>query len=163
MPNTLYIPSENALQMPSDVARALTNNVLGAYKHLKLPIAFGTANSAVLFTVPTLPNGCAGLYIGRAWWEVTTSFTGGASSAIAITTSNTNYNATGALLGGAGEVAATLVSTGAKYKPGTLGASYAATNGIIVLATADTIVFQRVTSAFTAGAGFVHLDIGFVD
>jgi len=110
-----------------------------------------------------LPNGCAGLYIGRAWWEVTTSFTGGASSAIAITTSNTNYNATGALLGGAGEVAATLVSTGAKYKPGTLGASYAATNGIIVLATADTIVFQRVTSAFTAGAGFVHLDIGYVD
>jgi len=60
MPNTLYIPSENALQMPSDVARALTNNVLGAYKHLKLPIGFALPDAAVLFTVPTLPNGCGG-------------------------------------------------------------------------------------------------------
>lgn len=165
MPNQLYIPTENALQQPNDLARALTNNVLGAYKHLKLPIGFGTANSTVLFTVPTLPNGCVGLYLGRLWWEVTTSFTGGASTAIGVSSSNTGYNTAGDLLGGTagdGLVGVSLVSTGLKYKGGTLGTKYA-TNGIIALVAGDTIIFNRIASAFTAGAGFVHIDVGFVD
>jgi hypothetical protein len=164
MPNQLYIPTENALQQPSDLARALTNNVLGAYKHLKLPIAFGTADATVLFTVPTLPNGCVGLYLAKFWWEVTTSFTGGSASAIGLSSSNAGYSTAGDLLGGAtGDVAATLVST-TKYKVGTAGAKIsAASPGLVILVAADTIKFNRITSAFTAGAGFVHIDVAFID
>ena len=46
---------------------------------LAIAIAFGTADAAVLATLP------AGCYIlgGRSYWEVTADWTGGASSAIA--------------------------------------------------------------------------------
>jgi len=163
MPQSLYIPAEAGLQTAFDLGRSITNNLIGAYKHLKLPIGFGTADATALFTVPTLPPSCVGLYIGRAFWEVTTSFTGGASSAIGISSNNASYNTKGDILGGAsGDVAATLVSTGVKYKGGTLGAKFGS-NGVIVLVAGDTIRFDRITSAFTAGAGFLHLDIGFVD
>lgn len=133
--------------------------------HLKLPIAFGTADAAVLFTVPTLTNGAAAVKIDSLFWEVTTSFTGGSSSAIGVSSSNTRYSTKGDLLGGAsGDVLATLVSTNT-YVPGTLGAKYAAaaTTGKIFLVAGDTLRFDRITSAFTAGAGFVHVDLTFVD
>jgi len=68
------------------------------------------------------------------------------------------------LLGGsAGDLTATLVSTGLKYKGGTLGTKFGS-NGIVALLAGDTIKFNRIaTPFFTAGAGFVHIDIGFVD
>lgn len=131
--------------------------------HLKLPIAFGTADAAILFTVPTLTNGAAALQIDSLYWEITTSFTGGASSAIGVSSSNTNFSTKGDLLGGAsGDVAATLVSTGVTYKGGTLGTKFGS-NGKIMLIAGDTIRFDRITSAFTAGAGYVHVNLSYVD
>ncbi len=120
---------------------------------VKLAIGFGTADATNLLTAPT---GFL-LKIGKAYWEVTTSFTGGASSAIGVSSTNANFNTKGDILGGAGgDVAATLVQTGSPYKGGTLGAKYGS-NGFVVLVGGDSVRFDRVTSAFTAGAGFVHL------
>jgi hypothetical protein len=121
--------------------------------HLKLAIAFGTADAAVLCTIPTGLN----LQILSAYWEVTTSFTGGSSSAIGVSSDATDYSTKGDILGGAtGDVLATLVSTGVKYKGGTIGAKFG-TNGIVVVPAGKVIRFDRITSVFTAGAGFVHI------
>lgn len=132
---------------------ALAQAVTGAGRFtLTLPITFALADAAVLYTVP------AGMRISleRAFWEITTSFTGGSSSAIGISSSNTNYNTKGDLLGGAsGDVAAVVISTGNPFK-GTVGAK-AATQGLIILVAGDTIRFDRVTSVFTAGVGLVHI------
>jgi hypothetical protein len=125
---------------------------------LALAIAFGTANNAVLYTVPTGFK----IRLNRTYWEVTTSFTGGSSSAIGVSSSNTNFNTAGDLLGGSsGDVAATLVSTGSPYIGGTLGTKFGS-NGIVVLTGGDTIKFNRITSAFTAGAGNVHAHISLI-
>lgn len=117
---------------------------------LKLAIGHATADDAVLFTVP---DGFI-LAPSRLWWEITTGWTGGSSSAIGVYSSNATYNTAGDLLGGAsGDVAATLV---AGQTGGTIGASFGS-NGMVVLDEGDTILFSRITSAFTAGAGFVHV------
>lgn len=144
---------------PVLVATATTAGV-GAFLRIdndldiSLAIGFGTADAAVLYTVPAGYK----LRLTRIYWEVTTSFTGGTSSAIAINSSNANFNSNGDLLAGTGgDVAATLVSTGSPYKGGTLGTKYGS-NGVIVLVGGDTVKFQRITSVFTAGAGFIHLD-----
>jgi 3-hydroxyisobutyrate dehydrogenase-like beta-hydroxyacid dehydrogenase len=111
---------------------------------------FNKADAAVLYTVPTN----AILHVRRGYWKVTTSFTGGASSAIGLSSSNAAYNTKGDLLGGAaGDVAAALTS-GAPVRPGTIGAKTAA--GVFLVG-GDTIRFDRVTSAFTAGVGEAHL------
>ena len=122
---------------------------------LELPITYATANNAVLYTVPSGYR----LFIEDAFWEVTSSFTGGASSAIGLSSSNTAYATAGDLLGGAaGDVAAQLTATPtAPIKSGagrTLGAKIAA--GVCLIA-GDTIKFNQITSAFTAGAGQVHI------
>jgi hypothetical protein len=154
MPNLLH--AEAALQTSQDIARAFT---AGAFQHLKLPIAFGTADAAVLFTVPTGIR----LEVVRAWWEVTTSFTGGASSAIGVSSDDADYNTKGDILGGAsGDVLATLVSTGRVHKGGTVGAKFGS-NGVVALAGGKVLRFDRITSAFTAGVGFVHVDVRVVD
>ena len=120
---------------------------------VKAAIGFATANAAVLYTVPALAAGQR-LRVNRVWWEITTPFTGGAASAIGVSTTDALYNTKGDLLGGAtGDVAATLV-TG--FQGGTLGAKFGA-NGIVVLVPGDVVRFDQITSAFTAGAGFVHI------
>jgi hypothetical protein len=146
------IPTYDALaNYPPAIAQALTQ--AGRFV-LTFPVTFNTADAAVLYTVP------AGVRVSveRAFWEPTTSWTGGTASAIGVSSSNTNYTTKGDLLGGAtGDVAAGLVSTGAPFK-GTIGAK-AATQGVIVLVAGDTIRFDRITSAFTAGAGNVHIPV----
>jgi hypothetical protein len=145
------IPSVASLQLPSELAKAV-GGPHGSV-HLKLAIAFGTADATALFTMPTGLN----LQVLSAFWEVTTSFTGGSSSAIGISSDDTDLSTKGDILGGAtGDVLATLVSTGRLYKGGTLGAKFG-TNGIVVVRSGKIIRFDRITSAFTAGAGFVHL------
>ncbi|NUP08447.1 MAG: hypothetical protein HOW73_20550 [Polyangiaceae bacterium] len=120
----------------------------GSVVDLAFPIAFGTADGAVLGTVPT---GCA-LLVLRGFWEVTTAFSGGSSSAIGLASSQAPHTTAGDLLGGAsGNVEADLT---AGIKEGTVGADQAA--GILLVAGA-TITFERITSAFTAGAGYAHL------
>lgn len=154
MPSAIH--NENALQTAGDIARAL----LTGFGHLKLPFTFATADAAVLFTVPaTLPR----VAIGRAWWEITTSFTGGATPAIAINSDASGQTGNGWILGGnSGDVTATLVSTGLVHKGGTIGAGFGS-NGVIVLPAGSSIKFQRITSAFTAGSGFVHADFRLID
>lgn len=118
---------------------------------MKLPIAFGTADNAVLFTCPA---GFALRLTGLPYWDVVVGFTGGAASAIGVDASNTGYTTKGDLLGGAtGDVAATLV---AGAIPGTIGPkldTLAEIQAYLVKA-ADEIHFGRITSAFTAGSGF---------
>lgn len=148
---------------PVFVATATTAGV-GAFLRIDndldiaLAIGFGTADAAVLYTLPTGFK----FRINRAYWEVTTSFTGGTSSAIGVSSTDTNFNTKGDILGGSsGDVAATLVSTGSPYKGGTLGTKYGS-NGVVALVGGDVVRFDRVTSAFTAGAGFVHIDVSVI-
>lgn len=117
---------------------------------LALPIDFNVADAAAL---ATLPAGCM-VQLGRSYWEVTADFTGGASSAIGLSSSQAPHNTKGDILGGAGgDVAATLVASGGKVL-GTVGADVAA--GVLLKAAAA-LRFDRITSAFTAGAGFAHV------
>jgi hypothetical protein len=114
---------------------------------LELAIGFATADAAVLFTVPV---GFQVRLNPGGYFAVTTSFTGGTSSAIGLSSSNAANNTKGDLLGGAtGNVAADLTAGSNKA---TAGADYAA-GGQILLVAGDTIRFDRITSAFTAGAG----------
>lgn len=139
----------------------------GQVFNLKMAIAFGTADATVLATLPTAlagPKNTATLRFRMisAHWEVVTSFTGGASSAIGLSSSNALYNTAGNLLGGAsGDVAAGLVST-APFAS-TVGAKFGTSGGIIVLNAGDTIIFNRITSAFTAGAGFAHCNFQLIN
>lgn len=123
------------------------------YVDLGLTFTYATADAAILATLPT----GARMKVMGGYWEVTTGFTGGSSSAIGLSSSNsTGHTTKGDLLGGSGgDVAATLV---AGIASGTIGADIAA--GLMLVA-ADTIRFDRVTSAFTAGAGKAHL-VGFL-
>lgn len=118
---------------------------------LALPFTFATTDTTVLWTVPT---GCI-FKLESAYWEITTAMTGGSSAAIGV--SATGHATQGDILGGAsGDVLATLT---AGVKAGTIGAKMdtdAELHAMIFVAT-NTFIFDRITSAFTAGAGNVHL------
>jgi hypothetical protein len=124
---------------------------------LRIAIAFGTADAAILATLPT----GAVLRIHDLIWEVTTSWTGGSSSAIGISSTKTGFSTKGDLLGGAsGDVLATLVSTApGGLVAGTAGAKAdtLAEQRALLFVAADNFRFDRVTSAFTAGAGFLRI------
>ena len=115
---------------------------------IKIAIDFNTADAAVLFTVPVGFR----LQAARPFWEITTPFTGGASSAIGLSSSNAAYNTKGDLLGGAAGDLAAALTAGFRGAVGTKVASL----GLVVLVAGDTVRFDRVVSAFTAGAGFAH-------
>lgn len=118
---------------------------------LKLAVGFATADLAVLFTVPADKR----VLLEQLFWEIVTGFTGGTSSAIGISSSRSPHNTAGDLLGGAsGDVAAALV---AGVTQGTIGASFSAAPKTVVLEAGDTILYNRITSAFAAGAGYVHV------
>jgi len=146
------------LQAASNYAPALAAQLKALYDQgdaiLALPVDFTKADAAVLYTVPTGIR----LQLGRAFWEITASWTGGASSAIGLSSSNASYSTKGDLLGGAsGDVAAGLTFVAPLFK-GTIGAK-AASQGVIVLVAGDTIRFDRITSAFTAGTGLAHVPV----
>lgn len=123
---------------------------------LKLAIGFGTADGAALLTVP---EGFVLRLTALPFWEVTTAFTGGTSSAIGVASDKTGYTTAGDLLGGAsGDVLASLT---AGIRPGTIGPkldSFAELQALF-FEEADVVTFERITSAFTAGAGFVCLPV----
>lgn len=120
---------------------------------LSLAATKDTADAAVLYTVPTgfrlkplLP-----------YWNVTTSWTGGTNSAIGLSSSNSALTTKGDLLGGAGgDVAAGLLSTGA-YAKGTVGTK--ALDPGMVLDAGETIRFDRIVDAFTAGAAAAKIPV----
>jgi len=119
---------------------------------LALPIGYGTADGATLLTIQA---GCR-FKLESAHWEVTTGFTGGTSSAIGVASSVSST--AGDILGGAsGDLTATLGTAG--IKTGTIGAlmdTDAELHTQMYVADA-TFTFERIASAYTAGAGYVHL------
>lgn len=117
----------------------------------KLAISYETADGAKLYVVPADSR----LLIEQAFWEVSTDFTGGTSSAIGLASDAAPHETPGDLLGGAaGDVAASLV---AGFAEGTPGASFSGAPGIVVLEAGQAIVFNRIASAFTAGMGYAHV------
>ncbi len=142
------------LRVPFDAPAAGRWLRLDEVVELKLPVGFGTADAAILWTVP------AGFRVSVApssFWEVTTTFAGGSSSAIGLSSSNAGASTKGDLLGGAGgDVAATLVSTGA-FAKGTVGAKTGKPAATLVAG--DTIRFDRIASIFTSGTGFAHVQL----
>lgn len=119
---------------------------------LAVPFTYATTNNATIFTLPT----GAIFALERAYWEVTTGFTGGSSSAIGV--SSTTRSTAGDLLGGSsGDVAATLVAGSAI--PGTIGTTMdtLAELHANVFSATEAFKLNRITSAFTAGVGKVHL------
>lgn len=121
---------------------------------LMLPISSGTPDATILLTIPA---GCL-LRPKEFSWRVAADFTGGASSAIGVSSSNkAGYTTKGDLLGGAaGDVAGTLVASSGLSAPGTIGAQW----GTIALRRpfwkpTETFRFDRITSAFASGSGFV--------
>jgi hypothetical protein len=126
------------------------------FKVLKLPIDYTMSDGDAILTVP------ADMVLRLAafpYWEVTTGFTGGSSSAIGVSTSVSGYETGGDILGGAsGDVAATLV---AGIAAGTAGGELDDNVGLhaLALVEADELQFDAITSAFTAGAGFVCVPV----
>lgn len=160
MPALLVQPSAQLIGVNT---QELANQIQMAVRpHLKLAFDFSTTDAAVLFTVPALTNGASAIKLDSLFWEITTSFTGGSSSAIGISSSSALYNTKGDLLGGAsGDLAAALVSTGGNLKSGTAGTKVVSTVKNFLVA-GDTIRFDRIASAFTAGAGFLHVDVTYL-
>lgn len=117
---------------------------------LKLAIDYTLADAATLYTVP---DGQI-MFIERTFWEITTQFAGGSSSAIGVSSDLSGYSTKGDLLGGSGgDVTASLA---AGYKKGTIGAAFGS-NGIAVITAGKVLRFDRITSVYTSGAGFVHV------
>ena len=123
----------------------------GQIADLVLPFTFATADAAALLAVPA--GGAIKLL--DAWWEITADLTGGSSSAIGVSSDNTDLNTQGDILGGAGgDVAAGLV---AGEFQGTTGAVDLSTNPIAGLIATEVVRYDRIVSAFTAGGGNVHV------
>jgi len=123
---------------------------------IKLPLSYADADHHTLLTVPV---GFVMRLIGLPFWEVTTGWTGGSSSAIGVATDITGYDTAGDILGGAGgDVAATLV---AGIIPGTIGPKLdtEAERQALVLQAGDLVTYEEITSAFTAGEGFVCIPV----
>lgn len=123
--------------------------VPGQIVDIEMAFTYATADGATLYTVP---DGCY-LLVRRGYWEITTGMTGGSSSAIGLSSDQTGHTTKGDLHGGSGgDVAATLIA--GDYIAGTVGADVAAG---IILQPGKLVKFDRVASAFTAGAGKAHL------
>jgi hypothetical protein len=123
---------------------------------ITLPITFATADAAILWTMPT----GAVLKFTSLYWTITTSFTGGTNAAIGVSSTKTNFTTKGDLLGGAGGDVLAALTTALSPTPGTIGVKMdaltnAETNALWVAT--NTIRFDRVADAFTAGVGAVNI------
>lgn len=121
---------------------------------LSLPFTFATADAAALLTLPA-----GAMIIPRDfWWNVTADMTGGAGSAIGVSSTAAGYTTKGDLLGGAtGDVAATLTAA-ASPTWGTIGAKWDTVPERRAFIRAGEVVrYDQITSAFTAGAGSVEM------
>lgn len=134
-----------------DIFVITPNGLTGRYilapgvQRVPLTVTAALADAAVLATLPT---GFIGQVIRGDWGTPTTSFTGGTSSTIGLSSSNAAHNTKGDLHGGAsGNLAAALADTA--FMPGTIGADIAA--GAFLVG-GNTILYDEITSAFTAGA-----------
>lgn len=151
MPATIPLVPSSAIYPPAladMLLKAGTGQMQGC---LTIPFAFGQADASVIFTVPAGYR----MQVVDAAWEPLVSFAGGASSAIGLKSSNAGYATAGDLLGGAaGDVAAGLTAVAATPLKRTIGAKIAA--GVWLIA-GDTIIYNKITSAFTSGNGNIHI------
>lgn len=122
---------------------------------LSLPFTFATADAAVLMTMPA----GALFLVRKAFWTIDADLTGGASSAIGISSGKTGFTGKGDLLGGAsGDVAASLTAALSPAN-GTIGTKLdtLAELHTSLFKAGDTFRFDRITSAFTAGSGKANI------
>ena len=149
----VIIPDDRNIAVDTALSASLAGRWLavpGQMVDLALACAYTTADAATLYTMPTGAN----MRLVPGYWEVTTGFTGGSSSAIGLSSDQTGHTTKGDLLGGSGgDVTATLGSV-ADYIEGTIGADIAA--GVILKA-GKLVRFNRITSTFTTGAGYAHV------
>lgn len=123
---------------------------------MKLAISKDTADATALCTIP---GQMALRMTGLPYWEVTTGFTGGTSSAIGMSASAI-ATTKGDLLGGAaGQLTAVLGTAG--VKPGTIGPliDTLAEQQAFLLVAADFLRFDRIASAYTAGVGSICVPV----
>jgi hypothetical protein len=121
--------------------------------NLKLPIDYTTADGAVLHTVPTGHR----YRILKSYYENLVAWTGGASSAIGASSSNPAYNTPGDIQGGSGgDLTAAM---GAGFKGGSAAGAKLTGVQACVLVAGDTIKFNRITSQYTAGSGFLCVEV----
>jgi hypothetical protein len=138
---------------PNDLSLENESSASDSAVHLKIPIGFALLDAAVLYMVPEGKR----LQIEQALWETTVDWTGGVLSAIGLSSSQAPHETKGDLLGGAtGDVEADLQAADGVHQ-GTAGASFTAAPGAVFLDGGSTVLFDRITSVFTAGAGFVHI------
>lgn len=124
----------------------------GFVQRLPLSVSFATADAAVLATAPT---NFRGRVLRGDWGVPSIAWTGGASSAIGLSSSNANHSTKGDLHGATGgDVAASLTTGG--FRPGTVGTDIA--GGAYIVA-GDAIRFDRIVSAFTAGATVAGIEV----
>lgn len=149
----VIIPDDRNMAVDTLLAASLPGRWLavpGQMVDLALACTYTTADAATLYTMPVGAN----MRLVPGYWEVTTGFTGGSSSAIGLSSDQTGHTTKGDLLGGSGgDVTATLGSA-ADYIEGTIGADIAA--GVILKA-GKLVRFDRITSTFTTGAGYAHV------
>lgn len=134
---------------------------IDATMDMKLAVGFATADNAVLFTVPTFATApfATGIRLAvlSSTWEITSDWTGGTLSAIGLSSSSAKASTAGDILGGAtGDQAVNL--TAAALFDGTAGTKVGQPRTVLVAG--DTIKFNRIASAFIAGAGFGHIRLG---
>lgn len=149
----VIIPDDRNVLVDTALSASLAGRWLavpGQMVDLALACDYTKADAATLYTMPTGAN----MRLVPGYWEVTTGFIGGSSSAIGLSSDQTGHTTKGDLLGGSGgDVTATLGSV-ADYIEGTIGADIAA--GVILKA-GKLVRFDRITSVFTAGAGYAHV------
>lgn len=152
---SLLTGDDKLIVTPTDAPTAGRWLRAAGYADIAMPITFATADAAILLTVPA---GCT-LVPLEFWWTITTPFTGGAASAIGASSSTLAGKTTkGDLLGGAtGDVLAALTAVLSPAQ-GTIGTQFdTLAKRRIIMRPTDTIRFDRITSAFTAGVGAVHM------
>lgn len=153
--STQTVDGANELVMAPDAGSGRWVRANQAFT-LRLPIAFGLADGDVLLTVP---EQMLLRLAGMPYWEITTGWTGGSASTIGV---NASAIATteGDLLGGAAGDATAVLGT-AGIKAGTIGPliDTLTEQQAFFLKAADTIKYNKITSAFTTGEGFVHIPV----
>ena len=123
--------------------------VPGQVVDLALARTYATADAATLYTMPT---GSA-LLVTRGYNENTTAWTGGSSSTVGLSSDQSGLTTKGDLQGGSAGDAAAAMGAG-DYLLGTIGTDIAAG---VILQGGSVIRHDRITSAFTAGAGNAHV------
>jgi len=123
---------------------------------MKIPIGFAMGDAAA---IETIPEGFALRLTGHSYWEITTPFAGGTGSKIGISTDLTGYDTKGDILGGAAGDGTAVESAGIAV--GTAGGELNDHVRLhdILLEEGKKLRFDRITDAYTAGAGFVRVPV----